>query len=231
MTITKNLTIDQGATFVANLTAISDTNQIIDLSTYGLSGKLQKTFQSANLTSVFNSSFFGNPINGNIQLTLTSGDTANIAPGRYVYSLFGQSNNFVLKLYEGTVTVNPSALAIGVGKEYSGSIHLAIPPYLLSYISNVTTEQNNFFANSLYEVYFLNNTYFQSFATTLQGFGNIINTLSGNIITLNSITTTLQSNVANITSSISNVITLSTLKSIVATSNSWSEFQANIALL
>ena len=46
MAITKNLTIDQGTTFVANLTAISDTNQIIDLTTYGLYGKIQKTFQS-----------------------------------------------------------------------------------------------------------------------------------------------------------------------------------------
>ena len=230
MAITKNLTIEQGTTFLSNITVLSD-NKVIDLTNYQIYGRLQKSFQTANITAVFGTSVLGNPTNGNVTISLTAGETGNIVPGRYVYSLFGQSNTFVLKISEGTVTINPSALAIGIGKDYVGNVGAAIPNYVYNYINTLVLDQANLLAQQITSTYFLNNTYFQSFTTTLDNFGNILNTAAANIITLNSITTTLQSNVANVSSSISNVITISRLKAIVATSNSWSEFQANIALL
>lgn len=160
MYTTKNLTIDQGTTFSENLYYLDSSNVPIPLANYTLDGQIQKSFTSANITAVFSTSIIDST-NAKFTISLTSGVTANISSGRYVYSVFGRTSNTVVKIYEGIVTVNPSAIATGIGPATVGN---TVPTFLTTFIS-------------------------------------------------------------------ANYISKAILKSLVASSNTWTEYQANIAAL
>ena len=112
MATIKNLVIDQGTTFVANTTFVSDSGTILDLAGYTVTGQLQRTYQSTNITASFNTTITNNTT-GKIQIQLASNVTAKISAGRYVYGIFGKNGDFTIKINEGIVTVNPSTLATG----------------------------------------------------------------------------------------------------------------------
>ena len=156
----KNLTIDQGTTFTENLYYLDNSNAPIPLTNYTLDGQIQKSFTSANITAVFNTDITDSA-NAKFKISLTSGVTANITSGRYVYSVFGRTSNTVVKIDEGIVTVNPSAIAKGIGPATVGN---TVPAFITTYIS-------------------------------------------------------------------ANYISKAILKSVVASSNTWAEYQANIATL
>jgi hypothetical protein len=98
-----NLVIDQGTTF-SQVISLTDADDLpLDTDVYSARGQIRKHYLSN--TSV---SFTTTLANGDLTLSLTSTQTANIVAGRYVYDveLIDAANN-VTRLMEGIVTVTP----------------------------------------------------------------------------------------------------------------------------
>jgi len=106
MAITKNLVIDQGSTFTANLQYITNNKTPVDLTDYTVKSQMRKSYKSANASATFTTSFI-NAATGNIQLSLASSITANLKYGRYVYDAKANIGNVSVKIFEGIVTVYP----------------------------------------------------------------------------------------------------------------------------
>ena len=102
-----NLSIDQGTTFSANITAKDSTGSIRDLTNYTARAQIRKSYNSANSTSF--SANIDVPASGNVTLSLTDAVTANLKYGRYVYDVeLVKANTLVVeRLVEGIVSVYP----------------------------------------------------------------------------------------------------------------------------
>jgi hypothetical protein len=83
-----------------------------DLTNASANSMIRKSYYSANTSAVFSTNVSLNP--ATIELSLDSTQTANIAPGRYVYdttiSIPGVANTAptVIRVLEGVVSVSPS---------------------------------------------------------------------------------------------------------------------------
>lgn len=106
MAIINNLLIDQGASFSVTINWTADDGTYIDLSNYTANSQLRKSYYSAN--SITFTANISDSANGEITLSLTPAQTANIKSGRYVYDLNMKDNtNTVTRLVEGIATVMP----------------------------------------------------------------------------------------------------------------------------
>lgn len=105
MAATKNLAIDQGTTF-SDFVIYKDKNKTaIDISGLTPRASMRKSYYSANavtLTTAINSN-----AGGNVNLSLTSSQTANLKAGRYVYDVELYDSNVVYRIQEGIITVFP----------------------------------------------------------------------------------------------------------------------------
>lgn len=119
MSSTYNLYIDQGTDFTGNVRYVDVNGNYISLAGYSVKGQMQKSWNSANASAVFAANII-NAANGVVNLSLTDGDTSNLTPGRYVYTIFGTIGNTTVKIDDGIAVVNPSAMALGITK-YGGS--------------------------------------------------------------------------------------------------------------
>lgn len=102
------LYIDQGTTF-NNIINLTDdlTNASINASGYSVTSQMRRSYYSANATANISCSIT-NPANGEITMSMTSGETANIKAGRYVFDVkVIDPTNSVLRILEGTITVTP----------------------------------------------------------------------------------------------------------------------------
>lgn len=104
-----NIVIEQGFNFSINFELEdTSTNEPRNLVGYGITAKLRKTYTSSN--SVSFASSISSPSNGVISISLTSEQTNNLKPGRYVYDVLIQpgglnSNNDKIKAVEGMALV------------------------------------------------------------------------------------------------------------------------------
>ena len=106
MAIKANLTIDQGATFTTSIQLTDQNNEILDLTGYSGASQMRKHYTSSNSTS-FTVTLVANT--GEVSLSLTSSQTANLVSGRYVYDVeLTDSSNTVSRILEGIVTVSPN---------------------------------------------------------------------------------------------------------------------------
>ena len=100
-----NIIIDQGTTFSTDIYLTDDNGDAIDLTGYTGASKMRKHYTSSNaqsFTVALNSS------NGFVTLSLSSTQTSNLTPGRYVYDVeVESSSNVVSRIVEGIVTVTP----------------------------------------------------------------------------------------------------------------------------
>lgn len=100
-----NIIIDQGTTFSTDIYLTDDNGDAIDLTGYTGASKMRKHYTSSNsqsFTVALNSS------NGYVTLSLSSTQTSNLTPGRYVYDVeVVSSSNVVSRIVEGIVTVTP----------------------------------------------------------------------------------------------------------------------------
>lgn len=98
-----NITIDQGTTFTYNFT-VSDTNgDPVDLSGYTANSQMRKSYSSSNATT-----FTCATSTGQVTISLTANQTANVVAGRYVYDVeLTAANGAVTRHVEGIVTVTP----------------------------------------------------------------------------------------------------------------------------
>ena len=100
-----NLVVDQGTTFVSQITFNNEAGTTINFSTYTGAAQIRKHYSSSNSTS-FSVSLSAN---GVITLQLTANQTGNLVAGRYVYDLeVTDSSNLISRLIEGIVTVTPN---------------------------------------------------------------------------------------------------------------------------
>ena len=102
-----NLAVDQGATFQTIVQVNDETGSARNISGFNARGQLRRSyFSSANVqfTTAIN-----NPANGEVIVSLTAAQTANLRYGRYVYDIELTSNADVTveRILEGIVTVYP----------------------------------------------------------------------------------------------------------------------------
>jgi uncharacterized protein YbcV (DUF1398 family) len=102
------LYIDQGSSFTNVINLTDDiTNAAINTSGYTVTSQLRRSYYSANATANITCSIT-NSSNGEITMTLTAGETANIKSGRYVFDVKVNDNaNTISRVLEGIITVLP----------------------------------------------------------------------------------------------------------------------------
>lgn len=104
------LFMDQGATFDSTISLTDDvTNASLNITGYIVRSQMRRSYYSqnasANLTCTITSA-----IDGEIKLSLTAGQTANIKSGRYLFdveTVDTLNGNTVARVLEGIITVTP----------------------------------------------------------------------------------------------------------------------------
>ena len=104
MAITKNLNIDQGATFSTNVYYL-DIKTPTSLAGYSVRSQLRRSYYSANAINF--TAQITDVANGIVSLNLDSTVTTNLVAGRYLYDVEAYDANSVVRIIEGIVTVNP----------------------------------------------------------------------------------------------------------------------------
>jgi hypothetical protein len=102
------LFVDQGATFNSVINLSDDlTNANLNISGYIVTGQLRRSYYSANASAnLF--CYVADAANGQISLSLTAGETANLKAGRYLFDILATTpSNTVNRIIEGIVTVSP----------------------------------------------------------------------------------------------------------------------------
>lgn len=102
------ITIEQGANLTSTVTVNDTQGDSVNLSTYSASAQLRKSYYSSSANTL-TATITGNA-NGQITLSMTAANTANLTPGRYVYDLIIRNSvdNSVTRVVEGTAVVLPS---------------------------------------------------------------------------------------------------------------------------
>jgi hypothetical protein len=102
------LTIEQGANLISTVSVNDNQGDAVNLTTYSASSQLRKSYYSSSVTAML-ATITGNA-NGQITLSMTAANTANLTPGRYVYDLTIKNSvdNSVTRVVEGTAVILPS---------------------------------------------------------------------------------------------------------------------------
>ena len=104
MAIKANLIIDQGTDYSTTIMLTDVDDNQVSLTGFTANAQMRKTYTSSNsaaFTVTLNESL------GEVILSLTDTQTANIVAGRYVYDVVLTSNNITSRVIEGIVTVTP----------------------------------------------------------------------------------------------------------------------------
>jgi len=102
-----DLYIDAGTDFRSNVDMLADDGTAINVAGYTFQSQIRKSFFSVNATANIVMTI-ANAANGNVYMSLDAANTANIAPGRYMYDiLVTDSSNVKSRLVEGILTVTP----------------------------------------------------------------------------------------------------------------------------
>jgi len=105
MAATKNLAIDQGTTFSDFILYKDKTKNVIDITGLTPRASMRRSYYSANaitFTTIINSNS-----GGNVNISLSAFQTANLKIGRYVYDVELFNTNVVYRIQEGIITVFP----------------------------------------------------------------------------------------------------------------------------
>jgi hypothetical protein len=107
MAAVKNLYVDQGSDFNAQITIYDDNNNPWNLTGYTGQAKIRKSYYST--TSVnFTVSFPVARTTGTVILDLSSSQTSLLEQGRYLYDVvLTNSSGKKTRVIEGIVTINP----------------------------------------------------------------------------------------------------------------------------
>jgi len=102
------ITIEQGANLTSTITVNDIQGDAVNLTTYSASSQLRKSYYSSSANTL-TATITGNS-NGQITLSMTAANTANLTPGRYVFDLIitNSTDNSVTRVIEGTAIVLPS---------------------------------------------------------------------------------------------------------------------------
>ena len=101
------ISIEQGATFTSTVNVEDAYNNPVNLTNYTASSQMRKSYYASSYHTI--TSTITGTSNGEITISMTSANTANLTPGRYVYDLIIRDNaNTVTRVVEGIATVLPS---------------------------------------------------------------------------------------------------------------------------
>jgi len=101
------LTIEQGADFNTTINVNDGTGAAQNLTSYTAAAQMRKSYYSTTANSF--TVTVSNAGAGEITMAMTSANTANLTPGRYMYDLVMTSpSNIKTRVVEGIVTVLPS---------------------------------------------------------------------------------------------------------------------------
>jgi hypothetical protein len=100
------LSVEQYATFSTTVNVTDTTGAAVNLYGYTASSQVRKSYYSSTSTN-FTATVTG-IANGEITLSMTSANTANLSSGRYLYDLLITSpSNVTTRVIEGIVNVLP----------------------------------------------------------------------------------------------------------------------------
>ena len=101
------LFLEQGANFNTTITLDDVNGAALNLVDYSASSQMRKSYYSSNAAASFSIQTGG--ANGTITLNMSSANTANIYPGRYLYDVYITSNvsSYRTRVLEGIVNVLP----------------------------------------------------------------------------------------------------------------------------
>ncbi len=102
------LYLDQGTTFNNIINLTDDVNNTpINISGYTVTSQMRRSYYSANISANITCTL-SNVANGEITMTMTAANTANIKPGRYLFDVkTSDIYNTISRVLEGTITVSP----------------------------------------------------------------------------------------------------------------------------
>lgn len=108
MATVKDIFIDQGSTFAAELTVTDSSGQPFDLTGCEIFSDIKKWATDQTAIASLNCGVLGDPSQGQIFLSLEDEDTQNIPARRYVYDVIISNNaNQLFRVAEGMVVVTP----------------------------------------------------------------------------------------------------------------------------
>ena len=100
-----DLSIDHGTDYEVTLTLTDEDGNILDLSNSNTAAQIRKSYTSLTYTEFDTST---NAATGEISLTLSADQTADLEPGRYVYDVeLTDASNSISRIVEGVVTIAP----------------------------------------------------------------------------------------------------------------------------
>ena len=100
------LLIEQGATFSTTVNVEDTAGAAINLYGYSASSQMRKSFYATSNT-IITATITGNA-NGEITLSMTAANTANLTPGRQVFDLLITSpTNVKTRVVEGIIVISP----------------------------------------------------------------------------------------------------------------------------
>ena len=100
------LLIEQGASFSTTVNVEDTAGAAIDLTSYTAASQMRKSYYSSTYSAI--SSAITGTANGEITLSMTSANTANLAPGRYVFDLVITAPTTIkTRVVEGIIVVSP----------------------------------------------------------------------------------------------------------------------------
>ena len=100
-----NLLIYQGSDFIIDFTIENDNGTVFNLTGYTVACKIKKHYTSSTSTTV-TAAVLSPATSGQIQLSLTNGQTAAMKSGRYVYDVvITATSGIKYRVLEGSVSV------------------------------------------------------------------------------------------------------------------------------
>jgi hypothetical protein len=101
-------TVNQGASFRAQLQIKDDVGVGISLVPYTVSGQVRRSYSSLNVSANIVCTMIDSP-NGVLQLSMDYANTANVRAGRYVFDVeaFNSGTGEKVRLVEGMMTFTP----------------------------------------------------------------------------------------------------------------------------
>jgi hypothetical protein len=102
------LFMDQGSTFNNSINLTDDvTNAALNIASYSFSSQMRRSYYSANASANLVCTIT-NGANGELTMSLSAANTANLRPGRYVFDVQStDAYNVVSRVVEGIITVTP----------------------------------------------------------------------------------------------------------------------------
>jgi hypothetical protein len=101
------LTIDQGTTFETSISLTNDDQTTINITNYAFQSQIRKSYYSTNPVANITVTI-ANAATGNVKLSMTPANTANVKAGRYLYDLIMTDTGGVkTRVIEGIITVTP----------------------------------------------------------------------------------------------------------------------------